>query len=97
MFSPLDLIDPSHGPFDDRYAASEASAIGTSGSDSLEPPHVFVTPPTETGTLGSSPFDDDVLQVSTLPSVLGEQRIDIEEIDRDAPLEHPDSFRPRYY
>lgn len=89
------IVEPAQGPFDDKYAASEISAAGTYGSDynrsSLGAPPVIITPASDAGTIGPSPFDDPV-EPPTLESPV---RADLDDLDLDAPLEHPDSFKPR--
>ncbi|GAA5983237.1 hypothetical protein JCM10908_000206 [Rhodotorula pacifica] len=91
------IVESSQGPFDDKYAASEFSAVGTTGSDyhrsSMGPPPVVITPASDTGTIGPSPFDDPI--DSPTDDSLDHSRIDLDDLDLDAPLAHPDSFRPR--
>lgn len=91
------VVESSHGPFDDKYAASEASAAGTYGSNydrsSMGPPPVIITPASDSGTLGPSPFDDPRDTPTLNPPT--QSRGHFDDLDLDAPLEHPDSFRPR--
>ncbi|TKA56830.1 hypothetical protein B0A53_01231 [Rhodotorula sp. CCFEE 5036] len=89
------IVESSQGPFDDRYAASEFSAAGTYGSEyhrsSLGAPPVIITPASDAGTIGPSPFDDPI----DSPTIESPVRADLDDLDLDAPLEHPDSFKPR--
>ncbi|GAA5883381.1 hypothetical protein JCM3774_004869 [Rhodotorula dairenensis] len=93
------IVESSHGPFDDKYAASEASAAGTYGSNyhdrsSMGPPPVIITPASDSGTLDPSPFDDPV-DTPSVHSPTHSRHGPFDDLDLDAPLEHPDSFKPR--
>jgi hypothetical protein len=94
-FADFTIVESSQGPFDDRYAASEFSAAGTYGSEyhrsSLGAPPVIITPASDAGTIGPSPFDDPI----DSPTIESPVRADLDDLDLDAPLEHPDSFKPR--